>query len=161
MYGPHTLSAYLQEFSKLALALATVSGLLFYSHSHSPPYHPPPSTHSPYFSPPPPSTLTLLPITLPHLLTPPISLPLPHPHSLSSHSPTYSPCTLFTHPHPHSPLSPLLTSQGNKSEPGPYPPDYRSDQVSFHLPVVFDGVPSGDHFGSVHSDAKGPYSVVR
>ena len=54
-----------------------------------------------------------------------------------------------------------LSSQNKATDPGPEPPNYLKDQISFQLPVLFDGVPLGKSFGDVHKDAEPSYNIVR
>ena len=50
--------------------------------------------------------------------------------------------------------------QNQPAGAGPSPPDYYDKQVSFLLPVLFDSVPSGQHFGSVHKEPSEKYCIV-
>ena len=50
--------------------------------------------------------------------------------------------------------------QGKPSDAGPDPPNYLSQQVSFHLSVWFDATPLGKNFGDVDKDAESSYSIV-
>ena len=50
--------------------------------------------------------------------------------------------------------------QGKPSDAGPDPPNYLSQQVSFHPPVLFDATPLGKNFGDVDKDAESSYSIV-
>ena len=55
----------------------------------------------------------------------------------------------------------VVSSQNKSSDPGPDPPNYLDEQVSFHPPVLFDHAPLGKNFGDVHKDAESSYVIVR
>ncbi len=58
-------------------------------------------------------------------------------------------------------LCTLLYVLQKKSTPlGPDFPNYYDKQWSLHLPIVFDGAPSGKKFGDVKQDINGTYKRV-
>lgn len=70
----------------------------------------------------------------------------------------YGPNTLAAYLQEFKKLAAALAT-GKTVDPGPSPPDYLSEQLSFHFPVIFDAAPSGDTFGSVHVAPKASYTV--
>lgn len=54
----------------------------------------------------------------------------------------------------------LFILQAKTITSGPPFPNYLKEQISFHAPILFDGVPNGSHFGSIKTDVKDSYKVV-
>ena len=70
----------------------------------------------------------------------------------------YGPYTLDAYRQEFKKLAEALAT-GKSVDPGPSPPNYLSEQLSLHFPVIFDATPSGDKFGSVHLAPKSSYTI--